>query len=290
MKKELKVLLLSLIVVGLAGATALATTIDLTTGGSSGTAAAAIGGTFQVFQMDQEPTGTGVLDPFLRIQQTGQERGYNTSLGGPLDDKTGIWTHALELSTVGVVTLSGIPYREFILDINQTAASSLLSLNQVQMFLGDDTLNYSLAEASGTNNALISFAGYNEVFRMNNVSGSNVITLDYSLNSGSGSGDMFLYVPNSAFGGVTAGNLIFFSQFGTPPGSYFSNDGFEEWAVKGGVSVPEPGTMLLLTSGLIGLIGYGRKKSFNKSNVRFMEGEGRARNGSAFSKLLSSKE
>ena len=43
-----------------------------------------------------QPTGTGVIQPFLRIQATGVEQGYNTSGGTPFDDKAGPWTHDLK--------------------------------------------------------------------------------------------------------------------------------------------------------------------------------------------------
>jgi hypothetical protein len=78
------------------------------------------------------------------------------------------------------------------------------------------------------------------------------VQLDASLNQGSGSGDMLLYVPVAAFaGGTSSTNVIFFSQFGNPPGAFATNDGFEEWAVlKGVVPIPEPGTLALAVSSL----------------------------------------
>ena len=38
-----------------------------------------------------------MIEPFLRIENTPAEQGYNTSNGTPVDDKAGPWTHDLTL-------------------------------------------------------------------------------------------------------------------------------------------------------------------------------------------------
>ena len=67
-----------------------ATVVDLTGSNDSGT----INGAQFVFTTPQ-PTGTGVIQPFLRLENSPVEQGYNTSGGTPFDDKAGPWTHDL---------------------------------------------------------------------------------------------------------------------------------------------------------------------------------------------------
>jgi len=69
----------------------------------------------------------------------------------------------------------------------------------------------------------------------------------------------FLYENNMEFGwGVV--DITALLENGTVNDIY----AFSHWGETGGAPVPEPGTMLLLGSGLIGLAGFSRKKLFKK--------------------------
>jgi hypothetical protein len=228
--------------------------VDLTTSGSSGTINGAL---YQ--QFDPQPTGTGVLNTFLRVQKRGVEQGYNTDWRPTgLDEKVDLHTRSLLLSEIPKVTISDITYREFLLDINEAGNEPLLSLNEVQIFLaatGDIHNKTNL----GT-----------PVYDMDSGTDANV-KLNYSLNSGSGSGDMLLYVPDALFNGNAGPYVYLYSRFGEPiPGdssdvSNTSEAGFEEWAAgKKGPNgsivpvtpgpVPEPGSLGLLLIGASALL------------------------------------
>ena len=233
-------------------------------------AIAAIGGNFIVTNTTRQPTGTGVLNPFVRIQQKGDEEGYNTSDGSPLDDKAGIWTHDLRFSAVqAAVNIGGTAYREFILDVNQDH-NGPLSLNQIQIFQSTSPpgATGTASAADSTHNALLTFnplvtPGVIEVFRMNNqaVSPSN-LEIWALTDSGSGSGDMYLYVKESLFVQDPDSYITLYSQFGKPNGKYASSAGFEEWAVDPPAPVPAPPTVLLIAAGVpaLGLRRLVRRK------------------------------
>ena len=78
----------------------------------------------------------------------------------------------------------------------------------------------------------------------------NVVTLDYNLNSGSGQGDMQMYVPLANFAGVAATDFLYlYSYFGHyMPTDFQTGDGFEEWTV---LKVPTPGSVAVFGVGVL---------------------------------------
>src|SRR3989442_1385278 len=88
--------------------------------GTTFTLSGTYGGTGYVAGTELQPTGTGVIDPFSRLQNNGCQAGYNTGLKNDLasltsdnpDEKQGQtggvnWTHALAISELTPVALNG---------------------------------------------------------------------------------------------------------------------------------------------------------------------------------------
>ncbi len=160
-----------------------------------------------VAQTDAQPTGTGYIRSFVRVQGAssggGAEQGYNTD-ARPLqfdENKSPQFTRSLTADLVPTVTYNGGTYREFLLDINQksSGSASKLSLDDVRIFLGSaGNLTATSAEASSGVHTL---AGLTPVFDLDGGGVDRTVLLDARLNSGSGSGDMRLLVPDSAFAG-----------------------------------------------------------------------------------------
>jgi hypothetical protein len=212
-----------------------ADTLDLTTVNASGTFNLGVD-FFQ--QVGPQPTGSGVIDSFVRISAAneGLVQGYNTDARtnnnkGQFDeDSTATFNHSLLLADVPIVKLGNVNYRQFLLDINQTGASPQLTLNELQIFVGNTGSPFNANVDGVTGN--LDFP--NLVYDMDLLS-ENSIQLDFSLNSGSGSGDMFAYIADSKF---TGGSFVtLYSKFGDPS---LNNDGYEEWAVLKGATAVVP--------------------------------------------------
>jgi hypothetical protein len=221
------------------------------------------GGLF--YRTDLQPTGTGVLQPFVRIQAKPTEEGYNTDGAIEFDtkDHTGHnWTHSITLSDVPIVTIDGVQYREFILDINESTAQSnrFLSMNEMQVYLSD------VPNLTSMDRAAMTFAApagnvTNLVYDLDS-GGDKLVRMDYSQASGSGSGDMFAYIRNDLF--VGSGPYVYlYSKFGNPEGS---DAGFEEWATRPGdaPAVPLPASVWGGLT-LMGLLGAAKFRSGRRS-------------------------
>ncbi|MBI5837005.1 MAG: PEP-CTERM sorting domain-containing protein [Candidatus Eisenbacteria bacterium] len=231
-----------------------ATILDLTTLGASGFI-----GSAYFKQVEHQSTGSGVINPFVRLQHSDWEQGFNTDyrpLSGDLAhvNSSASFTHSIKFDDFGVVDREGTPSIRFLLDINQTGNSPMLSLDKLKIYAAD-------APDIHSNSSLASLGTL--VYDMGS---DNKIYLDYSLESGSGAGDMFAYLPQSLVQPYAGKYLYLYSKFGATGGAYATNDGFEEWASIDAANgtpapVPEPRTLILLGGGMVGLVALRRRHS-----------------------------
>jgi hypothetical protein len=213
-------------------------------------------------QDTSQPTGTGYIDPFLRLQDSPVEEAFNTDYrsGGqaPLDAKSDPnYTHSLLLSDLATVNRGGVDYYCFSLDLDEPDAGPLryLSLDELKLYVADTGNIGSLADLTSQGTLKWDMDG----------AGNSTIYLDGALSPGNGADDMRLYVPTSAFAGVpTSKYLYLYSKFGATSGmqadNYDANASFEEWsALRDTPTAAEPGMLGLFGAGLLGLIATRRR-------------------------------
>jgi hypothetical protein len=178
---------------------------------------------------DDDATGTGYFNSFLRLQKTDGERGYNSNLDKGLYDELKSFTDAELLSVVPIVEYEGMYYREFQLDINEN--DDYLVLNRLQIWV---TEHENLIGTKFDSNGVHYFTEDQTVKVYD--TGDNVIMLSYR--GGSGNREYKVLVPAEDFPEMTY--VVIYTEMGFPDDAipesfgdlYSSNDGFEEWGVK----------------------------------------------------------
>ena len=181
------------------------------------------------------PTGTGVYNPFLTIQANGTEQGYNSSVGNFDTKREPQWNHEIRFSDLQQTTINGIAYFGFSVDINEPNSpnKSTISLERLQIFTSATLQNSTSTGANGQFNGSLGILRYDL-----DTGGNNSVLYD-DRNSGSGSGDIDIYIPVSFFAGAQPNDYVYMYQlWGNADG--MTSGGFEETRLIAGITpIPE---------------------------------------------------
>ena len=186
---------------------------------------------------NNQSSGTGTFEPFVRLQASGDQEGFNTDAAVTLDTKAGIWTHSIEVAEIPVVDCDGVAGGalcwELFVDINENNSTPKISLNKVEIYYTESpTLTGYPFTIPGANNTSLQYA----------FSDTGDAILINDVNQGSGRGDLRYLVPLTNITiptGCDYGNLagcdtyfVLYSQWGAVSGTYAADGGFDEWKVK----------------------------------------------------------
>ncbi|BCM19021.1 SdrD B-like domain-containing protein [Mesorhizobium sp. J8] len=198
--------------------------------------------------------GTGLLDPFVRIQATGSEQGYNTDSNATKEptsqynfilDNTAKggsnYVHSLNIADIPIQFINGVGYYRFDLDINESNTASVqnLSLDALQIWqaTAGDLHNYVSGAHPDQGTGVLPNA--TQVYNLDD-GGDKFIGLNGELQPGSGNTtDMSFLVPVSNFD-PNKPYIYLYSAFGyqlgtyqgpteSTPSTWTSESGFEEW-------------------------------------------------------------
>lgn len=199
---------------------------NLTTVGSSAVVNGAI---FRQYN-DQAPenVANGQVDSFLRLDDTGRERGYNTD-GRVEFDTLRRGTHSIQVSDLPLVTINGQQYREVILDVNEPRRSATISLDELKVYVSNNP------NLRGYNSRTGTIGGVRPVYDLDAGRGDNFIRLNAALNNRVGTGDVTVAIPADLLTGGT-----YFTLYSTFGGRNAAGGGSEQWAPGFGDTTPPP--------------------------------------------------
>lgn len=178
----------------------------------------------------QHPTGTGVFNPFLTLQNNPWEQGYNSSTGNFDTTREPQWNHEIRFSDLQITNLNGIDYVGFQVDINEPNGGSQarISLDALQIFTSATLQNSTSTNSQGFFNGSLGTLRY--------TLGANQVLYN-DQQSGSGSGDINIYIPLSFFAGTGLNDYVYmYQRWGN---TNASQGGFEETSLIRGTPIPE---------------------------------------------------
>lgn len=236
---------------------------DLTTLGSTTNIGTTSGDTavFSYVPPEEERvSGTGVYDSFLATQGanndggdglSGSSEGFNWDVtGGPVLDEDNAKTSSLELSTLKVVTVSGVDYYEFRLDLVEQPNE--VQLNELKIYLSTNEANPADFDPLTNSFPAGGSQTYTTVLDLDAGGDRTLLLEDHT--SGGGRDDYKLLIPVSAFGDDASGYVTFYvnmgdpKEKGTPSDPYAEDGGFDEWgAITTSAPPPPPNAALQLT-------------------------------------------
>ena len=200
-----------------------------------------------IFQTNNDhPTGTGVYNPFLTVQANGTEQGYNSSTGNFDTKREPQWNHEIKFSDLQVTTINGQQYFGFSVDINEPNGSKAgISLEGLSIYTSSTLQSSTSTNSSGTFNGSLGILRYD-------LGANQVLYTDQ--NTGSGGGDINIYIPVSAFAGTQANDYVYmYQRWGNADA--MTQGGFEETSlIRGLTPVPEMSALFPIF-GLIVAVG-----------------------------------
>lgn len=205
-----------------------ATVLDLGTNGSG----VINGALFEVSSL--HPAGTGVFNPFLTVQNSPWEQGYNSSTANFDTKREPQWNHEIRFSDLTVSTINGNAYFGFMVDVNEPNGNgrSTISLNGLQIFTSSTLQHSTSVDSNGFFNGSLGNLRYD-------LGVGNIVLYD-DQHSGSGTADISIYIPVSFFAGTNPNDYVYmYQRWGN---SDASEGGFEETALIQGITpIPELG-------------------------------------------------
>jgi uncharacterized repeat protein (TIGR01451 family) len=205
-----------------------------------------------------EASGTGLFDPFVRLQGSPTEKGYNTDGAVAFDTKSGTWTHAIKANAIPVVDCDGSGGGtalcwELFVDINESNTAKYISLNEVEIWFTTDPNLVGFVDPTGFPSGATQVYDFTGAIKIHDV------------NQGSGRGDLRYLVPIANIDPWTSSTyFVLYSKWGTTTGAapdgktYGTEGGFEEWKVR-----KTPNVSILKTANPAGPVAAGTAIGFD---------------------------